>query len=255
MNKNFEGAKTMALSDREKKRYLRQMMIPNWGQEGQKKLKNATVFVAGAGGLGSAVLYYLTVAGIGTIRICDFDTVEISNLNRQIVHTSDRIGMNKALSAQVTLNHVNEHVKIETITEKITTQNARLLIENADIIIDCLDNFETRHALNKAAVENNKPFIHAGIEGFRGQITFLHPPHTPCLACFIPLKIRKQTFPVVGVTAGIIGTLEALEALKFLTGIGEILKNRLLLFDGFTMEFNFIALSKNPKCKICGTNV
>ncbi len=243
------------MHENEKIRYERQMMIPHWGEEGQKKLKSATAFVAGAGGLGSPLLYYLAVAGIGHLRVCDFDAVELSNLNRQILHTSERIGMNKAESAQTTLKKVNENIEIEIITEKIKKHNVNNLIDGADIIIDCLDNFDTRHLLNRASVELKIPFIHAGVEGLRGQITFLQPPETPCLACFIPLKIKKEKFPIVGATPGVLGSLQAMEAIKHLTGIGETLKNRLLLFDGMTMEFSTIKLTKNPKCSVCGKSM
>ncbi len=240
------------LSSEEKIRYQRQMMIPQWGEEGQLKLKKSTVFIAGAGGLGSPLLYYLAVAGIGKIQICDFDAVELSNLNRQILHTTARIGRNKAESAQETLTPMNENIRVEIIKDKITKKNASKIIKDADLIIDCLDNFDTRHILNRISVETGKAMIHAGVEGFRGQITFLNPPQTPCLACFIPLKIKKEKFPIVGATPGVLGALQAMEAIKYLTGIGETLKNRLLLFDGITMEFSTIKLAQNPTCSICG---
>lgn len=240
------------LKDEEKIRYERQMMLPRWGVEGQLKLKKAKVFIAGAGGLGSPLLYYLAAAGIGTLRVCDFDGVELSNLNRQILHSSKRIGQNKAQSAQLTLGETNEFVKIEAITEKIEKNNVAGLIGDTDIIVDCLDNFDTRHLLNKISYEKRIPLVHAGVEGFRGQITFLHPPETPCLACFIPRKVKKEKFPIVGATPGVLGALQAMEVIKHLTGIGETLKNRLLLFDGMSMEFSSIRLSKNPKCVVCG---
>lgn len=239
------------IPNEEKIRYQRQMMIPHWGDEGQHKLSSATVFVAGAGGLGSPLLYYLTVAGVGKLRVCDFDSIELSNLNRQILHSSRRIGMNKAESAKLTLCEANEHVEIETIYDKIEKTNAAKLVKDADIIVDCLDNFETRQVLNKVCVEKRIPLVHAGVEGFRGQITFLNPPETACLACFIPLKVKKEKFPIVGATPGVIGALQAMEVIKYLTGIGDTLKNRLLLFDGMTMEFSTIKLTQNPKCRIC----
>ncbi|MCX7678564.1 MAG: HesA/MoeB/ThiF family protein [Spirochaetes bacterium] len=241
----------MKLTEIEKLRYERQMMIKGWGEDGQRKLKQAKVFVAGAGGLGSSLLYYLTAAGIGTIRVCDFDRVELSNLNRQILHYAERIGMNKAESAKRTLQNINEHVHIEIVKEKIQKNNAKRLIGDSALIIDCLDNFDTRHVLNRIAVEMNKPYVHAGIEGFRGQVTFIHHPQTACLACFIPLKVKKVKFPVVGTTPGIMGTLQAMETIKYITGIGELLKNRLLVFDGLAMEFSFIKLTKNSRCPVC----
>ncbi len=241
----------MVLSVEEKIRYERQMMIAKWGESGQQKLKSATVFVAGAGGLGSPLLYYLAAAGIGTIRVCDFDSVELSNLNRQILHSSARMGMNKAESAKKTLHETNEFVVIQTITEKIHNANVTELIGTSDIIVDCLDNFETRHVLNKISVEKRIPLVHAGVEGFRGQITFLHPPETPCLACFIPREVKKEKFPILGATPGVIGALQAMEVMKYLAGMGETLKNRLLLFDGLSMEFSTIKLTRNPTCRVC----
>jgi len=233
-------------------RYGRQLSIRGWGKEGQEKLKSSTVFVAGAGGLGSPLLYYLAVAGVGRLRVCDFDVIDLSNLNRQILHPTGRVGGLKAESARDTLENANGDVAINAITDEITPKNAAGLVGDADLIVDCLDNFEARHILNRVSVEKKIPMVHAGVEGFQGQITFLDPPSTACLACFIPGKIKKEAVPIFGATAGVMGSLEAVEVLKFLTGTGENLRNRLLLYDGAAMTFSAIKLSRNPKCGVCG---
>ncbi len=239
------------LSQNELTRYGRQLIIRDWGVEGQEKLKSSTVFVAGAGGLGSPLLYYLTVAGVGHLRICDFDHIELSNLNRQILHPTDRVGKLKAESARESLGAANGDAEITVLTEKITAKNAEEIVGHADIIVDCLDNFEARHILNEVSVKRHIPMVHAGVEGFQGQMTFLHPPETPCLACFIPGKVKKEAVPVFGATPGVMGSLEAVEVIKHLTGLGETLKNRLLLYDGLAMSFSTIRLTRNPKCAVC----
>lgn len=242
----------MEFTDTEKKRYHRQMMIEGWGEEGQKKLKNSSVFIAGAGGLGSPVSIYLCVAGVGKLRICDFDTVELSNLNRQILHTVDRIGINKGFSAKKALHTLNPFVEVEVIDKKIDETNVRELAKGADIIMDCMDNFPTRYLLNKVAVENKIPLVHGSIWGMEGRITFIHSPQTPCLRCIFPEPPPTGTFPVLGATPGTIGCLQAMEALKFLTGIGENLKNKLLIWDGKRMDFYFLKIKEVPDCPVCG---
>jgi adenylyltransferase/sulfurtransferase len=245
----------MTLSEQEKSRYHRQMIFPNWGEETQLKLKNATVFVAGAGGLGSPVSIYLAVAGVGTIRICDYSTPELSNLNRQILHDDTRLGKNKALSAQETLNRINPEVTVEPLVEMITEESVAMLIgNNTDLIVDCMDNFETRQILNNYAVKHRIPMIHAGVYGMRGQITFIKSPETPCLWCMHTGTLPKTVFPIVGATAGVIGCLEALEAIKYLTGMGTNLMSRMLIWDGFTMEFTELPQKKMLDCPVCGTN-
>lgn len=195
-------------------RYSRQMLIDGWGEEGQRKLNNSTIFIAGAGGLGSPVSIYLAVAGVGKIIICDFDSVEITNLNRQILHSHTRIGINKALSAKITLTAINPDVEVIAITEKITDENASKLIGNAVIIMDCMDNLETRYILNKVAIKNRIPLVFGAIYGMQGMLSFIQPPETPCLKCLFPEAPPRETFPVLGVTPGVIGALQALEANK-----------------------------------------
>jgi adenylyltransferase/sulfurtransferase len=240
------------LTENELSRYHRQMPIQNWGEEGQKKLRAATVFIAGAGGLGSPVAIYLAVAGVGTIRLCDSGDPELSNLNRQILHTEKDIGKNKSVSAKETLNELNPHVKVVALTESISEKTADSLVADSAIIIDCLDNFPTRHILNRLAVKKRLPFIHGGIYGLSGQLTFIHAPETPCLHCIFPGSPPPAVFPVAGVTPGVIGVLEAAETLKWIVGIGKNLKGRLLIWDGELMEFQTVRIKKDPLCPVCG---
>lgn len=232
-------------------RYQRQMLIDGWGEKGQKKLKNATVFIAGAGGLGSPVSIYLAVAGVGKIIICDFDNVEITNLNRQILHSHTRIGINKAISAKITLIGINPDVEVVPVTEKITTENAFELIGEAQIILDCMDNLETRYILNEVAVKKGIPLVFGAIHGVRGMLSFIQPPETPCLRCIFPEAPPEETFPVLGATPGVIGAFQSLEAIKYLVGVGKNLKNKLLVWDGMSGEFKTFKAQKDPLCPVC----
>lgn len=238
-------------SQEEMNRYNRQMLMEGWGLETQKRLKRSTVFIAGAGGLGSPVSIYLAVAGIGNIRICDFDTVEWSNLNRQILHFPDRIGTNKALSAKDTLEKVNPALNVITFTDKIVSENIDAIIGDSDIIVDCMDNFPTRYILNESAIRKGIPLIFGSIWGMEGRMSFIKPPETPCLKCIYHEAPPLETFPVIGATSGVIGTLQALEVIKYLTGIGENLKGRLLVWDGRKVEFKNYKAYKDPKCPVC----
>ena len=233
-------------------RFQRQIILPGWGEGGQKKVKQATVFIAGAGGLGSPVAIYLAAAGVGMLRICDYGEPELSNLNRQVLHSDKDMGKNKALSARETLAHINPHVTVEALSAKIVKENVADLVGDASIIVDCMDNFPTRHILNEYAFTNTLPFVHAGVFGMSGQLTFIHTPETPCLYCIFPGSPPSEIFPIVGATAGVIGTLEVLETLKYLTGKGTLLKNRMLFWDGEQMHFHEITLQKDPRCSVCG---
>lgn len=242
----------MEFTQEELNRYNRQMMMDGWGQETQEKIKNSTVFIAGAGGLGSPVSIYLAVAGVGTIRICDFDSPDWSNLNRQILHNHSRIGTNKAVSAKQTLAELNPHIAIEAFTDKIVAENVDELVGNADLILDCMDNFPTRYLLNECAIRKNIPLVHGSIWGLDGRITFIKAPETPCLRCYFPESPPKEVFPVLGATPGVIGTLQAMEALKYLSGIGKVLKGRLLVWSGNDMSFKTYRGFRDPDCPACG---
>lgn len=243
---------TASLTDYDRSRYNRQMMIPGWGDEGQAKIKASRVFLIGAGGLGGPVAIYLATAGVGEIRICDFDVIELSNLNRQILHTDERVGHPKADSAGKTLREINPSIKIVQIRERLEESNADEIIGAPDVIIDCLDNYPTRFLLNAYSIRKRIPLVHGAIWGMSGQITFLSPPETPCLRCLVPEAPPKELFPVVGVTPGIIGCLQGMEALKYLAGVGSLLKSRLLIFDGEFMKFSSFNLRRIPSCPDCG---
>ncbi|MCK5429099.1 MAG: HesA/MoeB/ThiF family protein [Anaerolineales bacterium] len=240
------------LDEHEKNRYDRQMLIDGWGEVGQQRLKSATVFVAGAGGLGSPVSIYLAVAGVGKIIICDADVVELSNLNRQILHPEERVSEQKAESAGKSLTALNPGVKIVPFAEYLNQDNIETILARPDLIVDCLDNFETRYLLNRYAIKQGIPFVHGAVWGMMGQLTFLQSPQTPCLRCIFPKTPPKQVFPVVGAAPGVIGCMQAMEALKFLTGIGTTLKGRLLIFDGEDMSYTSLDVRRVPSCPECG---
>jgi len=245
-------SEAVKFSPEELKRYNRQIIYRDWGIEGQQRVKQSTVFIAGAGGLGSPVLIYLAVAGVGRIRICDNGMVELSNLNRQVLYNDEDLYQLKIISAQKNLKKINPHLEIECFSETISRDSIEVLVGDADIIVDCLDNFETRYVLNEYAVKKKLPFVHAGIEGLAGQLTFIHSPDTPCLRCIIPEAPPSKIFPVIGVTSGIIGCLEVNEVLKYLTGIGSNLKGFLLLWNGNDTDFCRIEVAKDPNCPVCG---
>ncbi|HNX24545.1 MAG TPA: HesA/MoeB/ThiF family protein [Spirochaetota bacterium] len=238
------------LTENELIRYKRQLEISDWDISTQDKLKNSAVFCAGAGGLGSPVLYYLAAAGVGHIKICDRDNVELSNLNRQILYGTSDTGMWKAETASKKISLLNDNIQI-TYFNKDAGWELLDEIKGCNIIIDCLDNFESRHILNRISLQTGIPMMHAGVSEYYGQMTFLQPGETPCLACFIPENIKKETKGIVGAMAGIVGAMQALEVIKYLTGKGGLLKNRLLYIDGKSMNFTAININKNPECKVC----
>lgn len=249
MDRIIEGE--TPLTSAELKRYDRQIRLAGWGEKGQEKLKRACVFVSGVGGLGSPVTIYLTVAGVGRIRLCDFDTAELSNLNRQILHHDERIGEKKALSAKKTLQTLNPEVFIEEFPVRLDEENVDELVGESQIIVDCLDNFPARLILNRCAIRKGIPLVYASIWGLTGYMSFIHVPFTPCLACIFPEAPPREVFPVVGVAPGVIGCLQATEVLKFLVGIGENLKNQLLIWDGLRMRFRTVNITRDKNCQVC----
>jgi adenylyltransferase/sulfurtransferase len=242
----------MTLTEYDRNRYDRQMLLTNWGEAGQARLKSAKVFIAGTGGLGSVVSLYLAAAGVGNIRICDRDKVELSNLNRQILHNDAVVGTSKAQSAEKTLKAQNPSIEIVAIENTIDAKTVSAIADHPDIVIDCLDNFETRYVLNEYCCKNGIPMIHGAVWGLSGQVTFLHPPETPCLKCIFPRTAPKSKVPVVGATAGVIGSIQALEALKYLAGIGPALAGKMLVFDGSEMGMQSLKLERRKGCAVCG---
>jgi adenylyltransferase/sulfurtransferase len=237
-------------SERELERYKRQMML--FGVEGQERLKKAHIFIAGAGGLGSPVSIYLAVAGVGMITIVDMDVVDQTNLNRQILHFDRDIGRKKTISAEEKLRELNPDITVNAIDVKIDESNATKLVGRADGIVDAMDNYPTRYLLNDVAIAKQIPFFHGGIRGFYGQATTIIPGTTPCLKCIFPKAPPKEVFPVVGVTPGIIGTIQANEVIKYLTGSGGLLTNRLFIWDGMQAQAEEICVERNPACVACG---
>jgi molybdopterin/thiamine biosynthesis adenylyltransferase len=238
---------------KELERYDRQIMIPGFGVEGQAKLKKAKVFIAGAGGLGSPAAIYLAAAGIGTIRIADHDTVELSNLNRQVLHWEENIGGEKVDSAAAKLKKLNSGIRIETIGDTITEANAAGLVGDADLIVDAMDNLPTRYLLNRTAIAKNIPFFHGAVYGFEGRAMTVIPGKSACLNCLYHGAIAVKTrFPVIGVAPAVIGSIQATEVIKYLTGLGELLTDRLLNYDGLTMKFTEFKITRDPDCAVCG---
>ena len=239
------------LSERERLRYDRQMMIAGFGEAGQEKLKNSRVLIAGAGGLGSPAALYLAAAGIGHLRIVDRDRVELSNLNRQILHGEGDLGNLKIDSAREKLARLNAEVVVEAVQEEIREDTLSGLIEGCDLIVDGLDNFPTRYLINETIQERKIPFVYGGILGFMGMATFIQPGLTPCLKCLFPQAPPPKKFPVLGTTPGIIGVIEANEAIKYITGLGKLLSGRLLVYNGSEMKFSEVVVEKNRECTVC----
>jgi len=233
-------------------RYERQILIKGFGEEGQAKLKKAKVFIAGAGGLGSAAATYLAAAGVGVIRVVDHDKVELSNLNRQVLHRDEDIGKKKVDSAAERLKGINPEVKVEAVEEKITEANISQLVAGFDLIVDAMDNLPTRYLLNKVAIDKNIPFFHGAVNGCEGRAMTVIPGQTACLRCVYRGAIVEGKFPVVGVTPGVIGCIQATEAIKYLVGMGQLLTNRLLVYDGLNMKFTEFKVKRDPSCEHCG---
>jgi molybdopterin/thiamine biosynthesis adenylyltransferase len=239
------------LTREELDRYGRQIMIPQIGEKGQEKLKSAKVFIAGAGGLGSPVSIYLTAAGVGHLRLVDHDKVDLTNLNRQVVHWTADVGRKKVDSAQEKLNKLNPNVTVETLSVTISDENASELVSGFDLIVDAMDNLSTRYLLNKTAIEHGVPFVHGAVNGFEGRAMTVIPGKTACLRCLYRGPIPESKFPVIGVTPAVIACIQATEVIKYLLGIGDLLANRLLAYDGLNLKFTEFKVQRNPQCEHC----
>jgi len=240
------------LTPEEKQRYDRQIMIPGIGEAGQEKIKKARVVIAGAGGLGSPIALYLTAAGVGTLRIIDNDKVELSNLNRQILHGDKDIGQAKTASAYEKLTKLNKNVTLETVHITIDESNAAQLTEGFDVIVDAMDNMPTRCLLNKAAIKHRVPFVHGAVSGLEGRALTVIPGKSACLKCIYHSLPPEAKFPVLGTTPAVIGAIEATEVIKYITGIGTLLTDRLLIYDGLNMKFTELKVIRNTNCEHCG---
>jgi molybdopterin/thiamine biosynthesis adenylyltransferase len=250
-----------SLDEAKRRRYSRHLLIPEVGEEGQLRLLASRVLLIGAGGLGSPASLYLAAAGIGTLGIVDDDAVDETNLQRQIVHSTERLGESKAESAKRTIEALNPDVTVKVFKERLTSENVdRILGEGWDVIVDGADNFPTRYLLNDASVWHRIPVVHGSIYRFEGQVTVFKPFEGPCYRCLFPQPPPPELAPscaeggVLGVLPGVIGSLQANEALKLGLGIGEPLVGRLLMFDALAGEFTEIRLRRDPECPVCGEN-
>jgi molybdopterin/thiamine biosynthesis adenylyltransferase len=238
------------LTASEMERYKRQ--IPLIGGDGQEKLKASNVFIAGAGGLGCPAAVYLAAAGIGRLTIVDCDDVERTNLNRQILHWDKDIGCSKVSSAGEKLRQMNPALKVKLIRDIITGENASSLVAGSDMIIDGLDNFTDRYAMNRAAIEHKIPYIHGAVSGFDGHLAVIIPGKTACLECLVPETPNTLVFPVLGTVSGTIGVLQAHEAIKLITGKGDVVNHHFMLWEGRNSTLTRIRAERDPDCPACG---
>jgi adenylyltransferase/sulfurtransferase len=247
------------MDDRQRLRYSRHLLLNEFGEEAQERLLSSHALVVGAGGLGSAALMYLASSGVGRITVCDGDRVDLTNLQRQIVHHTDAIGSQKVESAQRTLARINPEVTVVALAERIQGFRLEELVSKADVVVDATDNFATRHAINRACVKFRKPLVSGAGIRFDGQVAVfdLRRDDSPCYNCLFPEHgdAEEMRCAVMGVFAplvGIIGSIQAAEALKLIMGVGEPLQGRLLLLDALTMQTRTVKLSRDPACKVCG---
>ncbi|MBM4166667.1 MAG: molybdopterin-synthase adenylyltransferase MoeB [Ignavibacteria bacterium] len=252
MNTNF--------SEQEFLRYARHFILPKVGTEGQMKLKSSRVLIVGAGGLGSPLAMYLCAAGIGTIGIVDFDVVDFSNLQRQILHSTSNVGKEKVFSAKETLTAINPDINVQCYHTKLTSENALGIFRNYDIVADGSDNFPTRYLVNDACVLLEKPLVYGSIFRFEGEVSVFNTNQSPCYRCLHPVPPPPHLVPscavggVFGALPGIIGSIQATEVLKLLLNIGSSLAGKVLFFDAMKMEFRELLLKKNFHCSVCGKN-
>jgi adenylyltransferase/sulfurtransferase len=248
----------MSLSDAELERYSRQLVLPEWSGAAQERLKDAAAIVIGAGALGSPAATYLAAAGIGRLGIVDEDLVELSNLHRQPLHYTPDVGRHKAENAALKLGVLNPEVALDPYPVRIDAQNAAAIVMGADVVVDCSDSFETRYTVNDACCAQRVPLVEAGVLGFHGLVLSIRPGESACYRCAFPTPPAPGSVPscreagVLGATAGIVGAIQALEALKLLTGVGEPLVDRILQLDAATMEQILVKTSRRPDCPACG---
>ncbi|TAN68816.1 MAG: molybdopterin-synthase adenylyltransferase MoeB [Methylobacter sp.] len=246
------------MNDNQLLRYSRQIMLPQIDIEGQQKLLAAKVLIVGAGGLGSPAAMYLAAAGVGNITIYDNDVVDLSNLQRQITHHTPDIGTDKVISTRQTLNQLNPEINIKAVKQRLEGEQLELEVMQADLVLDCSDNFSTRFAINKACVKQQTPLVSGAAIRFEGQVSVFTPGqnNSPCYNCLYNSDGEElqncATNGVIAPITGIVGSIQALEAMKLIMNIGEALTGRLLLLDGLTMEWNTMKLRKNPNCPSCG---
>ncbi len=246
------------MNEEQKKRYSRHILLKDLGEAGQERIVQSSALVIGAGGLGSAALVYLASSGMGKITIVDDDEVELHNLQRQVIHSMERIGMSKAESAKQTLNGINPTIDIRTIITHLTEETLPGLVKNVDVVLDCTDNFSIRMAINRTCVTLGKPLVYGAVVAFDGQISVYDPrqENSPCYACLYPEDMTFEDIKAaqVGVFApavGLIGVVQAAEALKTVVGIGQTLTGTLLLLDALKMEWTKLKIDRNPDCPIC----
>lgn len=247
------------LNNNDSIRYHRQMILRDIGIEGQVKLKSAKVCVCGAGGLGSPILYYLAAAGVGTLGIVDYDVVKLSNLNRQILHSSEDLETLKTISAKEKLSRLNPNIEIIEHSVELNLENIDEIFNKYDVIVDAVDTIKVRYLITDTCYKLKKPLVEGAVVGFSGILTTIIPDQTPCYRCLYPNNNEGHEFPtcneigILGAVTGVIGSLQALEVIKFITGTGQLMLGRLLTFDGLDCEFEEIPINKNEDCILCGT--
>ena len=246
------------MDDQQRLRYSRHLLLNEFGEEAQERLLAAHALVLGAGGLGSAALLYLASSGVGRITVVDGDRVDLTNLQRQVVHRVDSVGKPKASSAAATLATINPEIRVEALEERAGPERLAALVREADVVLDCSDNFATRHALNRACVAARKPLVSGAAIRFDGQVAVfdMREERAPCYVCLFPESAeaseeRCATMGVFAPLVGIVGTFQALEAIKLLAGIGETLAGRLLMFDALASRWHEVRLARDPKCPVC----
>jgi molybdopterin/thiamine biosynthesis adenylyltransferase len=247
------------MTDEQLLRYSRHILLDEIGIEGQARIIGAHALIIGAGGLGSPAALYLASAGVGRITLADGDTVDLTNLQRQILHTQERVGQSKAVSGQTALSRINPEVRVEPLCERLAGERLETLVAEADVVLDCCDNFATRHAVNRACVSHRTPLVSGAAIRFSGQLTVFDTrrANSPCYHCLFPEgeDAEETRCAVMGIFApltGIIGAMQAAEALKVLSGAGQPAIGRLLLLDALTLEWRSVKFGKDPKCTVCG---